>query len=204
MKLGTQVGLSPGHIVLDGDPAPHPQKGAEPPPNFRPISVVAKWLDGWMPLGREVGLSQSDIVLDGDSAPPPPKGAEPPIFGPRLLWPNGWMDQDTTWYRGRPQPKRHCVRWGPSCPSPKTGRSPRIFGPCPRGLDGWMDKDATWPEGSIGLGPGHIVLDEDPAHTSPKGGGAPNFRSISVVAKWLDGSRCHLVRSRPQPRPQSC
>jgi len=22
MKLGTQVGLGPGHIVLDGDPAP--------------------------------------------------------------------------------------------------------------------------------------------------------------------------------------
>jgi len=42
MKLGTQVGLGPGHIVLDGDPAP-PPKGAQPP-NFRPISVAAKWL----------------------------------------------------------------------------------------------------------------------------------------------------------------
>ena len=31
MKLGTQVGLGPGHIVLDGDPAPLPQRGAEPP-----------------------------------------------------------------------------------------------------------------------------------------------------------------------------
>ena len=31
MKLGTQVGLVPGHIVLDGDPALLPQKGAEPP-----------------------------------------------------------------------------------------------------------------------------------------------------------------------------
>jgi len=28
--------------VLDGDPAPLPRKGAEPPPNFRPMSVVAK------------------------------------------------------------------------------------------------------------------------------------------------------------------
>jgi len=35
-KLCMQVGLGPGHIVLDGDPAPLP-KGAEPP-NFRPIS----------------------------------------------------------------------------------------------------------------------------------------------------------------------
>ena len=34
-KLGMQVGLGPGHILLGGDPAP---------PNFRPISVAAKWL----------------------------------------------------------------------------------------------------------------------------------------------------------------
>jgi len=27
MKLGMQVGLGPGHIVLDGDPAPRPPKG---------------------------------------------------------------------------------------------------------------------------------------------------------------------------------
>ena len=33
MKLGTQVGLSPGHIVLDGDSAPTPPK--------EPTSVVA-------------------------------------------------------------------------------------------------------------------------------------------------------------------
>jgi len=30
MKVGTQVGLGPGHIVLDGDPDPLP-KGAQPP-----------------------------------------------------------------------------------------------------------------------------------------------------------------------------
>ena len=40
MKLGMEVGLGPGHIVLDGDPAPPPQRGTAP--NFRPISVVAK------------------------------------------------------------------------------------------------------------------------------------------------------------------
>ena len=36
MKLGVQVGPGPGHIVLDGDPAPI----------LRPRSVMAKWLDG--------------------------------------------------------------------------------------------------------------------------------------------------------------
>jgi len=44
MKLGVEVGLDPGHIVLDGDPAPPPQKVYGP--NSRPMSVVAKRLDG--------------------------------------------------------------------------------------------------------------------------------------------------------------
>jgi len=30
MKLGTQIGLGPGHIVLDGHPAPPPQRGTAP------------------------------------------------------------------------------------------------------------------------------------------------------------------------------
>ena len=32
MPLGMEVGLGPGHTVLDGDPAPLPRQGAEPPP----------------------------------------------------------------------------------------------------------------------------------------------------------------------------
>jgi len=40
MKLDVEVGLSPGHIVLDGDPAPPPQRGTAP--NFRPMFVVVK------------------------------------------------------------------------------------------------------------------------------------------------------------------
>jgi len=42
MKLGKQVGLVPGHIVLDGvigDLGPSPQRDTAP--NFRSISVVA-------------------------------------------------------------------------------------------------------------------------------------------------------------------
>ena len=41
MPLGMEVGLGPGHIVLDGDPAVPPPKGVQPP-NFWPMSVVAK------------------------------------------------------------------------------------------------------------------------------------------------------------------
>jgi len=44
MKLGMRVGLGHGHIVLDGNPAPLAHRGTAP--NFQPISVVAKWLDG--------------------------------------------------------------------------------------------------------------------------------------------------------------
>ena len=40
MELGMQVGLGPGHIVSDGDPAPSPKRGTAS--NFLPISVVAK------------------------------------------------------------------------------------------------------------------------------------------------------------------
>jgi len=46
---------------------------------------------------------------------------------------------------------------------------------------------------NVFLSAGHIVLDGDPAPTPSKRGTAPNFRAISIVAKRLDGSRCHLV-----------
>ena len=85
MKLGTQVGLGPDHIVLDGDPAPLTHKGSAP--NFRPMSVVAGWIK--MPLGMEVGLGTGDFVLDGDLTPPsaPQKGgkAQPPIFDKSIV-----------------------------------------------------------------------------------------------------------------------
>jgi len=40
MLLGTQVDLGPSHIVLDE--AQLPRKGAQQPPSFRPMSIVAK------------------------------------------------------------------------------------------------------------------------------------------------------------------
>ena len=44
MKLGMEVGLGPGHIVLDGDPAPPPSKGHSPQ-CFGPCLL---WPNGWM------------------------------------------------------------------------------------------------------------------------------------------------------------
>ena len=37
--LDTEVNLGPGHIVQDGVPAP--AKGAQKPPSFRPMSIMA-------------------------------------------------------------------------------------------------------------------------------------------------------------------
>jgi len=91
MPLCMEVGLEPGDFVLDGDSAPLPKKGAEPP-IFGPCLL---WSNGWMyqdvtwhgdgsrprphcarwgpscrpkkgeraPLGTEVGLSLGYIVL---------------------------------------------------------------------------------------------------------------------------------------------
>jgi len=176
MKLGlVVVGLGPSHIVLDGDPAPPKRSTASP--NFRPMSILTKQLN--------------------------------------------WMNYDATWYEGRPRPRRHCVTrpdsslryrryinhlltylltylftylHGNRAPPPQKGGTT-----APQFLDhvfcqnGWMDQDATWYGGS--LGSGHSVLDGDPAPPpSPKGAQQTSFRPMSIVAQWLDGSTCHLVR----------
>jgi len=77
MALGEEVGLGPGHIVLDGDPAPLHKEGAEPP-NFRSSSYCGQTAGRIkMPLGTEVVLSSGDIALDGDTAPPQKRGRAP-------------------------------------------------------------------------------------------------------------------------------
>jgi len=81
MKLGTQVGLSPGHIVLEGTQIPLSQMGIAPQFSAHICcGQMARWIK--MPLIRKVGLNPSDIVLDEDPTPAPPKRAETPIFGP--------------------------------------------------------------------------------------------------------------------------
>ena len=69
MKLDLQVGLGPGHIVLDGDPAAPPQRGGAPQFSAHICcGQMAAWIK--MPLGMEVGVGPA-TVLDGDSAPLP-------------------------------------------------------------------------------------------------------------------------------------
>jgi len=92
MPLGMEVGLVPGHIVLDGDTAQLPRKGGTAPKFSAHICCgqTARWIK--MPIGTKVGLGPGHIVLDyiitwGPSSPP--KRGTAPKFGPRLLWPNG-------------------------------------------------------------------------------------------------------------------
>ena len=123
---------------------------------------------------------------------PSPKGAQPQFFGPYLLRPNGCMDEGVTWYGARPRPRRLCVRWGP-----KGGGAPsqKKFGPCLLRPNGWMDETGTW-HGSRSQ-PRRLCVRPymGTQSPSPKKGRSPlpNFRPISVVAKELGASRCHLV-----------
>jgi len=54
----------------------------------------------------------------------------------------------------------------------------------------WMDQDETWRAGRPQ--PWIRYIRWRPSFP-PQRSTAPNFGPISTVAKWLDGSRCHLV-----------
>ena len=86
MKLGKELGLGPGHTVLDGTQLPPPKKGHSP--KFS-AHVCCGQTAGWikMKLGKEVGLRPGDIVLDRDPAPLQKREGQhqPPLFGPCLL-----------------------------------------------------------------------------------------------------------------------
>jgi len=78
LALGMEVGLGPGDFVLDGDPALPPQKGQSPLPNFRPMSIVAKQLDGsrWH-LAWRWTLVQATLCWMGPSFRPRKRGQSP-------------------------------------------------------------------------------------------------------------------------------
>ena len=92
----------------------------------------------------------------------------------------------------------YSVSWRPSFPYGKghssplpllrfteESRGPCLLWPC----NGWMDQDTTWYGGRPRPRRYCVRL-----VSSPQRGTAPSFRPMFVLAKWLDGSRCHLVR----------
>ena len=60
MKLGMQVSLGLGHIVLDGDPAPPPQRDTDPQFSAHVRCGQTAGLIK-MPLSTEVGLGQATL-----------------------------------------------------------------------------------------------------------------------------------------------
>jgi len=166
------------------------QKWGRSPPNFRPMFIVAKRLDG--SLGTKLGFNSGDSMVDGDPAPSPQSGLSPlPNFRPISIVAKRWMHQDATWYGGRPQPRGLCVRWGLS-PLPKRRRSPQFSAHVYCGQTARWIKMALGVE--VGVGSVHIVLDGDTASLPKKGVESPTkFRPIFIVAKRLDASTCHLV-----------
>ena len=92
-KLGMEVGLGPGHIVLDREPAAL-QKGNSPPPIYGPCLM---WPNAWMDQDATWygGRPQPrwHCVRWGSSFPLPNKGgtaAPPPFFGPCVV--THWLD----------------------------------------------------------------------------------------------------------------
>ena len=132
MPLGTEVGLGPGDIVLDGDLAPRPPKRGKDRQILAHVYCDQMARRIKMPVGRALGLSPGDIVLDGDPAPPNKRYGTPPspLFSPCLFWPNGWVDQDATWYSGNLSPVHIVLDGDPAPPPPKGHSSPPLFGPC--------------------------------------------------------------------------
>jgi len=187
MALDTKVGLGPRHIVIEGEPAALPKKGAEPSPIFGPFLL---WLNGWMDQDATWygGRPQPRrLFVRWVPSPPLKKWRSHPIFGPRLLWPNGCMDQDTAWCGRRRRPTRHCVRRGPSCP-PLKGHSPQFSAIVRCGQTaGWTKMPLDM---EVDLGSGDFVFDGDwgPSYLQKKGTPTPpNCWPMSVVAKRLGG-----------------
>ena len=74
MQLGTEVGLGPDHIVLGGDPAPPPQNGAEPPPQFS-VHVCSGQTAGWIKMA--IGMARPHCATYGTSSLPQKTGRAP-------------------------------------------------------------------------------------------------------------------------------
>jgi len=162
-----QVGLGPGHIVLDGDPAPPPPKGHSP--QFLAhvcCGQMAAWIK--MSLGMELCLGPGDFVLDGDPAPLPlPKrGSGAPKFSAHVYCSQtaGWMKLVLGMVAGL-SPGNFVLDGDPALSS-KRGRSPppSIFGPCLLRSNGCYTRKG---------------------HNSP-----PSFRPMSIVATVVHISYC--------------
>jgi len=152
-----------------GTQVPIPKGEGQSPPQQSSVHDYCGQTAGWMQLvlGMVVGLSPGDFfVLDRDPASLLQKGAEPP------------PQSSVHFYCGQ---TARCIKM-PLCTD--VGLSAGDF---------VLDGDPV-PSSERGRSPQIFVLDGDPVPLPKKGAEPPNFRPMFIVAKRLDGSRCHLAR----------
>ena len=131
-----------------------------------------------MPLGMEVGLRPGDIVLHGDPHPPQ-KG------GTQIFWGHVYCGQTAGWINTALgmeiglSPGDFVLDADPAPPQKGRALSP-IFGPFLLWPNGWMHQDATWYGGRPQ--PRGPCVRCGPSPPPQKGGEAPNFRPMSIVA----------------------
>jgi len=198
MKLGMQVGLGPGHILLDRDPGPPPPKGRTP--QFLAhicCGQMAQWIK--MPLGVKVGLDPSDILLDGDPAAPPQKGGRAPQFsahvycGQAAAWIKMALGMEICLSSG------HIVLDGDPAPlTKKGGTAPLNFRPM-FVVAKRLNRSRCHLVTMVGLRPGNSVLDADPAPPL-KEHRPPNFGPYLLGPNgWMDqDATWYEGRSRPR------
>jgi len=119
MPLGTEVGLGPGDIVLDGDPSIRPE---------------VSW--------SLTSLFSTNMAIS-ETNPPRKRGEALPHCLAYVLSSNGWMDQDATWYGSRLDSGHIVLNRDPALPKRGTATAPN-FGQCLLSQNGWMDQDETW------------------------------------------------------------
>jgi len=121
-----------------------------------------------------------------------------PVCGVGVLWPSSWMDQDETWHAGRPRSCPHCLDGDPAA-APQKGQSLKFsYHICWCQIAGWI-KTALGME--MGLCPGHILLDEEPAPPPQNGAQSLIFGPFLL---WLNGwmhQDATWYGGRPHPRP---
>ena len=185
MKPGVQIGLGPGHIVLDGDPAPPPPKGHSP--QFS-AHICCGQLAGWikMPLCTEVGLGSGDFVLHGDPSAPFPQKVTVPQFSAHVYCGQtaGWIKVALGMEVGLGP--GNIVLDGEPAPLPQIGgRAPR-FSAHLLSPNGSMDEDATW----YGSRPRPHCIRRGPSSARNEHSSFPSFRPVSMVATVAHLSYC--------------
>ena len=136
-----------------------------------------------MPLGTKVGVGIRGIVLDGNPSPPPLKGHSPQFSATvRCGQTAGWTRMPLGMEVGL-GPGDFVFDGDPA--SQKKGHSPtQYFGPCLLWPNSWMDQDATWYGGKPRPRQRCVRWGRNPPPS--KRGTVPQFRSMSIVAKWLN------------------